>query len=498
MSKKNFYITTAIDYPNGAPHMGHAYEKIVADAYARWYRMAGYRTWFVTGTDENGQKLKKAAEEKGLAPKEFVDEHVKRFKKLCQDLEITNDDFIRTSEPRHIQTAQEFWKILQAKDDIYSGEYEGLYCLACEAFYTDLQAPDLRCPVHGTGLEAVKEKGFFFRLSKYADWIQSYIKENKSFILPISARKEILQRIKSDKIRDLSVSRPNSGWGIPLPGQDDYVMYTWFDALINYFSAVKNVKELSDLWPAQVHIIGKDITWFHTIIWPCMLKAAGFAIPQQVYVHGMVLGQDGKKMSKSLGNGVDPNEIISQFPVDSFRYYMLRATPSGLDGAFVTEDLITRHNSELANDYGNLLMRVVKLGMKKLGNEFSPDETKARFDFVSLGEKMHECMERREHHRALEFLWTSINEVNLYLNNEAPWKKDIEPAAFKNIIYNALHALHCFVSLVEAFMPQVGQKTLIPLGTKNIGMAGLKFGQHRFQLQTPEPLFPKIEKTERE
>lgn len=487
-----FYITTAIDYPNGAPHMGHAYEKVVADTYARWARFLGQDVFFLTGTDENGQKLVKAAQVENKSTAAYVDEQVAHFKKLCVDLEISQDDFIRTTEPRHHRCAQDLWKVLESKGDIYFGEYDGHYCLACEAFYTELQAPDGKCPVHGTALERMKEKGFFFRLSAYASWIREYIEKTPGFVVPESAKKEMLNRIDKEPVKDLSVSRPNAGWGIPVPGHEDFVMYTWFDALINYYSAHYKT-ERAHYWPATMHVIGKDITWFHTVIWPCLLKAAGVALPKQVYVHGMVLGQDGRKMSKSLNNGVDPLTVIQRFPVESFRYYLLRAIPSGLDGAFVTEDLRKRHNSELANDYGNLLMRVVKLAMKKVGPEFTNKSYSPVFNWTRLGSSMAECMQAREHHRALDALWAAINEVNLYLNDKAPWKMQGTDPAFSEVIYHSLYSLHCFGSLLQAFMPKVSEATLKSLGTQARGLKGLEFGVQSFHLEEPPILFAKIE-----
>lgn len=490
---KQFYITTAIDYPNGAPHMGHAYEKIITDTYARWYRWMGYDTYFLTGTDENGQKLAKTAEAARVDTRKFVDEQSEVFRQLCKDLHLSNDDFIRTTEPRHIAVAQKLWRILEEKGDIYEGEYSGLYCLNCEAFYTDLQADDGKCPNHGTALEEIKEKGFFFRLSSYADWIEKHIEQHAQFVAPDNARKEILNRIKKDKVRDISVSRPNTGWGIPIPGHEDFVMYTWFDALINYLSAVLAKEETQKFWPAQCHVIGKDIVWFHCVIWPCMLHAADWKQPEQVYVHGMVLGEDGRKMSKSVGNGIDPYEVLKKYPIDSFRYYLLRAIPSGLDGAFVLADLEKRHNHELANDYGNLLMRVVKLAMKKRGSDFSAESVTKAFDFSGLATGVHGLMEKREHHRAIDLIWEKVNEVNLYLNEKEPWKVDAQTDDFKSIIYNSLYALYCLAGVLSAFMPGVSEKTLAVLGAGESNPSDFNFGAHSFKLTTPEPLFPKFE-----
>lgn len=494
MSNK-FYITTAIDYPNGRPHMGHAYEKIVTDCYARWQRFLGDSVYFLTGTDENGQKLVKAAQEAGQETLPYVNEQVQVFRELCRDLGIQNDDFIRTTEARHVEAAQELWKRLEAKGDIYFGQYEGNYCLSCEAFYTELQAPDNMCPTHGTNLEKVKEDGYFFKLSDYADWIEKHIVEHPDFIRPQSSQKELLSRIRGEKIRDLSVSRPNAGWGIPVPSNQDYVMYTWFDALINYWSAVRD----KDWWPASVHVIGKDIVWFHCVIWPSLLKAAGLELPKQVYVHGMVLGQDGRKMSKSLKNGVDPYDMIRRFPLDSFRYYILRAIPSGGDGAFVVQDLVNRHNTELANDFGNLLSRVVKLALKKGGSTWAPPQQKSAFSTEELFEGMSRSMKQREHHRALEQLWAFVNQLNLYLNDQAPWKMEEGSPELNEVLYQALRGIYQLGLLSSAFLPSISQKVLDSLGVSaDSCVASQLKAWPTFQLSSPEALFPKIELKEGE
>lgn len=490
----SFYITTAIDYPNGKPHIGHAYEKVITDVYARWYRLLGRRVHFLTGTDENGQKLLKTAEAAGVATLSFVDEQVEGFRKLCRDLKISNDDFIRTTEPRHIEVVHELWRELKSRDQIYFGQYEGLYCLSCEAFYTDLQAPDGKCPVHGIDLESVKEDGYFFRLSAHADWIEKFIQDSPEFICPERSQKEILQRIRKEPIKDLSISRPNSGWGIPVPDHPEYVIYTWFDALINYIAAVKNSERYHDFWPADVHVIGKDIVWFHCVIWPCMLRAAEWPLPKQVYVHGMVLGPDGRKMSKSLGNVVDPNEMLSRFPVDSFRYYILRAIPSGQDGAFIPEDLMARHNNELANDFGNLMMRIVKLAKKKLTSEIQGKDLSPAFQYQELLSRISKAMDQREHHRALEYLWQAIQELNLYVTKKEPWKLEADSLELREVIYNSLYGLHCFSLIISAFLPETGERCLGILGQPSSDLStAIEFGKQDFHLGEPEMLFPKLE-----
>jgi methionyl-tRNA synthetase len=489
---KPFYITTAIDYPNGRPHMGHAYEKIVTDVYARWYRAMGRDTWFLTGTDENGQKLVKSAEAAGQPTQVYVDQNVEFFRQLCAQLLVTNDDFIRTTEPRHHLVAQEVWRLIEKNGDLYEGEYEGQYCLACEAFYTDTQSGDGLCPSHGTSLQKVKEKGYFFRLSKYVDWIEKHIQNYPHFITPERSKNEMLQRLRAEPVKDLSVSRPNAGWGIPVPGNDRFVMYTWFDALINYLTAVKNEKLYSRFWPASCHVIGKDITWFHTIIWPCMLKAAELPIPEQVYVHGMVLGEDGRKMSKSLGNGVDPIEVIQKYPVDSFRYYLLRAIPSGSDGAFVTADLQARHNSELANDLGNLLSRVVKLAAKKIDQPLSVEISKCPIDLKNLKTEMSRLMDQREHTQALDVLWKAIQDLNLFVTRKEPWKIEANSQDLRDVLGGAVLGIHAVAVLLAPFMPGISPKIL-----KSLGVEGLAFDQigqvERFSLSDPEMLFPKIQ-----
>ena len=490
MSKPKFSITTAIDYPNGAPHLGHAYEKVVTDAYARWYRLLGHDVFFLTGTDENGQKLVKTAESLGKDTQSFVDENVVRFKELCAKLNISYNDFIRTTEERHAKTVQDFWKRLETKGDIYFSSYEGKYCLNCEAYYTDLQSPDGKCPEHHTPLDLVKEEGYFFKTSQYQSWIIDHIKNNANFVAPDLSKKEILARLESEPMRDLSITRPNKGWGIPVPGKPEYVIYTWFDALINYYTA----SEPRGYWPNNMHVVGRDILWFHSVIWPMMLHSANLPLPKQVYVHGMVLAADGKKMSKSLNNGVDPFDAVAIVPVDSFRYYILRAIPSNGNGAFVMEDLLKRHQSELGNDYGNLLMRVVKLARKRVGDDYKNNNYKLAFNFDSFIAEVKESMEKREHHRALDRIWIEVNAVNGYINDQAPWSlKDDQPESrqkFLEIMYNGLYGIDVVTQLLSPFVPETAAKALGSIG-KTIGE--LDSGAKNYTLSDPPVLFPRIE-----
>ncbi|NDG84261.1 MAG: methionine--tRNA ligase [Proteobacteria bacterium] len=490
MSKPKFSITTAIDYPNGSPHMGHAYEKIVTDSYARWYRLTGHEVYFLTGTDENGQNLVRSAESAGLSTQAFVDQNCELFKSLCAKLNISYNEFIRTTEPRHHEATHEIWRKLEAKGDIYFGEYEGLYCGNCEAYYTELQAPDGKCPAHYKPLDKVVEKGFFLKTSKYQNWIIEFIKSNADFVNPELSRKEILSRLESEPMRDLSITRQSKGWGIPVPGHPEYVIYTWFDALINYYTA-SNPK---GYWPNDVHVIGRDILWFHSVIWPIMLHAAGLPLPKQIYVHGMVLAADGRKMSKSLGNGVDPMDVVSKVTVDSMRYYILRAIPSNSNGAFVMEDLLKRHQSELGNDYGNLLMRVVKLARKRIGDSVPHEGFPIAFDFAPFIAEMKELMNKREHHRALDRLWIEVNRVNGYINDQAPWGlKDDQPESrkkFIEVIYNGLYGIDVVSQVLAAFLPETGEKALASIGMKP-GM--LELGARNYTLSDPPVLFPRLE-----
>lgn len=487
---KQFYITTAIDYPNGNPHMGHALEKVVSDAYARWYKFLGYDSRLLTGTDENGQKLIEAAEKAGMKTKEYVDQNAQIFKKLCTDLNMNYADFIRTTETRHADVCTSLWKKLETKGDIYFGVYSGNYCLACESFYTETQAPENICPAHGTQLSKKEEEGYFFKLSQYQKWIIDYFKTHPDFIVPQGSFNEMLSRLEKDDLRDLPISRPNEGWGIPVPGNTKFVMYTWFDALINYYSALD--ANTMKYWPADVHVIGKDIAWFHTVIWPIMLHAAELPIHKQVYVHGMILAEDGKKMSKSLGNVVDPFEMLAKYSVDSFRYYLLRAIPAQSDGRFSEKELIDKHNAELGNSFGNLIMRVLKLYLKANDPHLTGDGVKQEVFFDEYFAKMKEHMNHREHNKALESLWEGVNSMNQYVNTKEPWKLKEDKEALRAVVYNCVYSIHALSVLMSPFLPTTAKLALEPIGKTVTSFEDVKFGTS-YDLVEPQPLFPKIE-----
>jgi methionyl-tRNA synthetase len=492
MSNGQFYITTAIDYPNGAPHMGHAYEKIVTDFYARFYELMGADTYFLTGTDENGQKLKTSAEKAQLETMKYVDQNVEVFKRLCQDLGIRNDDFIRTTEARHKDTVHTIWKKLKDKDLIYQSEYTGHYCDDCESFYTETQLEDGNlCPHHHKELGLKTETGYFFKLSHFQDWLIKFHNDNPKFVIPSSSRKEIVSRL-NDEVRDLSISRPNQGWGIEVPGDEKFVIYTWFDALINYYSALD--EKHKKYWPASCHVIGRDIVWFHSVIWPAILNAADLEIPKHVYVHGMILAEDGKKMSKSLGNGVDPFEMTEKYGTENFRYYLLKSIPSHSNGRFSEEGLIQDINTSLANDYGNLIMRAVKLTLKRVGEEL-PYESFMKVDnnYTSLLSNIKIHIENFEHDKAIKELWSELQKVNQYINIKEPWTIKEPTNELKEIFFNCLYSIHCLTYLLYPAMPEMSKKILAIIGfdlnTNPIdGYDGLVY-----KLKEPEILFKKIQ-----
>ncbi|MBD3283285.1 methionine--tRNA ligase, partial [Candidatus Pacearchaeota archaeon] len=356
MDEKNkFYVTTAIDYPNAEPHIGHAYQKIIADVLARWNRILGKDVWFLTGTDEHGKKIQEAAEKQGKKPKEFVDEVSKKFKEAWKVLNIEPSRFIRTTDKDHEKLVKEVIQKCSDKGDIYKGEYEGLYCTGCEAYYTEKDLEDGCCPLHKKPVEKLKEESYFFKLSKYQKFLLDLYEKHPEFIQPKERRNEIINRVK-EGLRDLSISRTSFNWGIPFPLDKKHITYVWFDALFNYYSgAGKN----HEYWPANLHLLGKDNSWFHCVYWPAFLKSVGFKLPKTVFVHGF-LSFNGQKISKSLGNAISPKVLVEKYGADAVRYFVCRQFPfaEGNDGDFDESALVDRYNNELANKLGNLVSRV--------------------------------------------------------------------------------------------------------------------------------------------
>jgi methionyl-tRNA synthetase len=483
---EKFYITTAIDYVNSRPHAGHAYEKILADVIARWHRILGDDVFFLTGTDENAQKNEQAAKEAGIPTRKFVDKNAEHFKELCKVFNLSIDDFIRTTDPKHVKVSQEIFKRLKAKGDIYKGVYEGLYCVGCEEFKTEKDLVDGKCPEHDVAPKSLKEESYFFKMSKYTKEIMGLL-EKPGFVFPESRRKEMFNRVKSEGLKDLSVSRANLEWGIPVPGEDKLRLYVWLDALSNYISALDypDGKRFKKYWPADVHFIGIGINWFHSVIWPSILISAGIELPKSIVVHGYIT-VNGKKISKSLGNVIDPTELAKKYPVDGIRYQLIKDIPFGEDGDFSEEALKARINGELVADLGNLVSRVLKLAENFQG-KLSGKNHLGRF--LDL-EKIKKHMEAYELHMALEAIWVFIRACNKYINEKEPWKlegKDLGP-----VLYNLLEALRIISILTGPFMPETSEKLRKQLRVEAGTIKDCKFRPEATRPGKGEHLFKRV------
>ncbi len=456
--KNCFYVTTPIYYVNDIPHIGHAYTTIAADTMARYKRMAGFDTFFLTGTDEHGQKIERAAKSQNIEPLELADNVVLRFKNLWKKLDITNDDFIRTTEPRHLKFVQILFNKLYEQGDIYLGNYEGWYCTPCESFFTETEASEKLCPQCGRSLERLQEESYFFKLSKYQDRLLEFYEANPDFVIPNTRFNEVKSFVKGG-LNDLSVSRTSFSWGIPVPFNDKHVIYVWFDALINYISAINygcQNSETSKYWPAT-HIVGKDIIQFHAVYWPAMLMAAGIEPPRQVVAHGWWTSE-GKKMSKSLGNVVDPNDMIDRFGRDQFRYFLLREVPFGQDGDFSIKSIKGRINNDLANDLGNLFNRVATL-IKKNCSGIIPDtsgEPEVKINFEKMRESVDASMIKFDFLNALKAIWSYIRWVNKFITDNAPWALT-DKTKIDNVLASAAYALHAIAFQLAPFMPDTAK-----------------------------------------
>lgn len=503
--KKGFYVTTAIDYTNAPPHIGHALEKVQADVLARWSRLAGKETYFLTGTDEHGQKVEKAAAEAGLTPQEFADKMAPLFRAAWNSLELSFDRFIRTTDKDHIKLVLELIKRVAKNGDIYKSDYEGLYCEGCERFYLERELEEGNCPIHGKKCEPVKEEGYFFRLSKYQRQLLEFYEKNPQFIMPIHRRNEILNRVR-EGLKDVSITRKTVKWNIPFPLDEHFYTYVWFDALPNYITALggPNGKLFKEFWPADVHCVGKDIAWFHCVIWPAILLSAGIELPKTVFVHGYIT-VDGQKISKSLGNVIDPRALVEKYGADSVRYFLLREIPSSEDGDFSEKALIERHNSELADQLGNLVNRALVLVEKGLdsripkpGHEETADRQLKQACTFSLG-KVGELISEFRFHHALDAIWKVVEEANAYVNATEPWKQTIDRKM--TILYNLLESIRFIAVLSESFIPHTSRKIISQLGLseKDVTLKSLnKFGALKpgKKIKRGPVLFRKIESGE--
>lgn len=486
MCKKPYYITTPIYYPSTNLHIGNTYTTVAADAIARFKRLTGHEVMFLTGTDEHGQKIERIANEKGITPKEHVDEIVAGIKDLWKMMNISYDKFIRTTDDYHVKAVQEIFKKLYDQGYIYKDSYEGLYCTPCESFWTETQLVNGNCPDCGRPVEKAKEEAYFFKMSKYADRLIQYIEEHPDFIQPESRKNEMLNNFLRPGLQDLCVSRTSFTWGIPVSFDEKHVIYVWIDALSNYITALGYGQENQDLykkfWPADVHLIGKDILRFHTIYWPIMLMALGLELPKQVFGHGWLL-VDGGKMSKSKGNVVDPVVLVNMFGADAVRYYLLREIPFGSDGLFNNEIFIKKVNTDLANDLGNLLSRTIAMVYKYFDGVIQAPTCKEAIDdelinlALSTPGKVEASIDALKIPEALESIWTLISRANKYIDETTPWilaKDEEKKERLGTVLYNLLETLRFVSVMISPFLTETSVKINAQLNTKVTTWESLK------------------------
>ena len=452
-----FYVTTPIYYVNDVPSIGHAYTTTIADILSRWHRLQGDKVFFLTGLDENSQKTVKAAKEKGF--KDFggyTDEMAQKWKNVWKELNISNDGFIRTTEPRHEKVVKELFQKIYKKGDIYKGKYKGLYCEGCESYLTEKDLENGLCPFHKKPPKQISEENYFFRLSSYKEKVLQHIEKNPEFIQPKTRRNEVTSFLKGE-VKDVSVSRPGKEWGIPLPIDAEQKIWVWFDALINYVSGSEGN------WPAELHLLAKDILRFHCVIWPAMLMSAGYELPKQLFIHGF-LTINGQKMSKSLGNVIDPLYLKEKYGLDVVRYFIAREIPFGEDGDFSEEGLKTRLNNELANELGNLVNRTVVMIEKSLGGKIPKAKTDAALQKKLNLKKIKEKMEKLELHHALGEIFSFVSACNQFVNEREPW--NLKGKGLDAVLYSLADSIRIISILLQPFIPATSEKINAQLGVK--------------------------------
>ena len=505
--RPRFYITTPIYYVNGAPHIGHAYSSIAADVIARFKRLDGFEVFFLTGTDEHGQKIEKAAQAAGLEPQEFVDRNANAFRAMARAINLSNDDFIRTTEMRHKSGCIALWQKLETAGVVYLGHYEGWYATRDEAFYAEdelVLGPDgIKRSPYGAPVEWVREPSFFFKLSAFQDRLLALYDQNPEFIQPASSRNEIVAFVRAG-LRDISISRTSFSWGVPVPGSPDHVMYVWIDALANYITAMGYPDMQAPrmaFWPANLHLVGKEITRFHAVYWPAMLMAAGLPLPCRVFANGWWT-VEGEKMSKSLDNALPVEPLIAEFGLDPLRYFLMREMPFGNDGDFSRRALINRLNDELANDLGNLAQRTLSFIAKNAGGMLPPHGPMTEADFLllsharSLPDKVRDAIDRMALHEALDQIWKLVRSANAYIDHQAPWAlRKADPLRMAAVLRILCDALLVIGVLLQPFMPTTMAKLLdllaVPPTARDLAAleSALTDGS---RLPTPSGLFPRF------